>query len=210
MADAALSAGPGLIRRPELAAVLDGEQRPEHVELLLGCGRDRARRIEVAGRRDFGPHLVTLDHNADHEPDVVWDLGQLPLPFRDDTFTELHAYEVLEHTGRQGDWRFFFAQFSEFWRILRPGGILAATCPSWRSMWAWGDPSHTRVITSGSLVFLSQQQYRIQVDGKGPQGDKGRTPMSDFRFVYSADFETLLSQEDAEQLVFVLRALKGD
>jgi hypothetical protein len=210
MADAALSVGPWLIRRPELAAVLAGALRPKHVELLLGCGRDRARRIEIAGRRTFGPHLVTLDHNADHEPDVVWDLEQLPLPFRDDVFTELHAYEVLEHTGRLGDWRFFFAQFSEFWRILRPGGIFAATCPSWRSMWEFGDPSHTRSIRSGSLVFLSQEQYRIQVDGKGPQGDKGRTPMSDFRFVYSADFETLLCQEDAEQLVFVLRALKGD
>jgi hypothetical protein len=201
---------------PELAAVLDGAVRPEHVELLLGCGRDRARRFPLEGRHDFGPHLVTLDHNADHEPDIVWDLEQLPLPFHDDTFTELHAYEVLEHTGHQGDWRFFFAQFSEFWRILRPGGYLAATCPSWRSMWAWGDPSHTRVLTSGSLVFLSQEQYRIQVDGKGPRGDAGRTPMSDFRHVYQADFEIArdetgrpLCMEDDERFVFVLRAIKG-
>lgn len=142
---------------------------------------------------------MTLDHNADHQPDVVHDLEQLPYPFEDETFDEVHAYEVLEHLGRQGDWRTFFAQFAELYRILKPGGFLAATCPSYRSMWAWGDPSHTRVITSGTLAFLDQDEYARQV---------GRTPMSDFRFIWKGDLETLWVEEDHEALRFVLQAVK--
>ena len=168
-------------------------------QLLLGCGSTRDRRIGIEGRSGWD-ELVTLDHNVDHKPDIVHDLEQLPYPFEDNTFDEVHAYEVLEHLGRQGDWRSFFAQFSELWRILKPGGYLAATCPSWQSSWAWGDPSHTRVITSGTLVFLSQDEYRLQV---------GKTAMSDFRFCYKADFQPVSVHEDSEALIFVLRAKKA-
>lgn len=169
------------------------------MELLIGCGSTRDRRVRVDGRSVWSD-LTTLDYNDDHKPDVVHDLLQLPYPFGNDTFDEIHAYEVLEHTGAQGDWKWFFAQFSELWRILKPGGHLAATCPSFRSMWAWGDPSHTRVLTSGTLVFLSQEQYQRQI---------GKTAMSDFRFCYRADFEPVQPViENAEQFIFTLKAIK--
>lgn len=179
------------------------------MELLLGAGSSRTRRLARDGRGKWhlrtieGPgawsELVTLDHNADHQPNVLHDLEELPYPFNDDTFDEIHAYEVLEHTGQLGDWRFFFAQFSELWRILKPRGVLAATCPSYRSPWAFGDPSHKRVLTSGSLVFLDQAEYRRQV---------GVTAMSDFRFCYRADFLPVAIAEDDSNLVFVLEAVK--
>lgn len=180
-------------------------------ELLIGCGPNRDRRLRPPGRPFEWEDLTTLDWNPAHRPDVVHDLEQVPYPFDANTFEEIHAYEVLEHLGRQGDFRAFFAQFEELWRILKPGGFLCATCPSFRSMWAWGDPSHTRVITSGSLVFLSQAQYLSQVDGiPGP-----RTSMSDFRFCYRGDFEVALTPEgqrivieDGENLRFILQAVK--
>lgn len=168
------------------------------MELLIGCGSTRDRRIKIEGRTTFS-NLVTLDANAAHGPDVIHDLNSLPYPFEANAFDEIHAYEVLEHCGRQGDWEFFFAQFSEFWRILKPGGFLAATCPSFRSLWAWGDPSHTRIFTSGTLVFLDQDEYRRQV---------GKTAMSDFRFCYHADFKPIWIDEDEECLRFVIQAHK--
>jgi SAM-dependent methyltransferase len=130
---------------------------------------------------------------------VIWDLLEMPLPFAGDTFDEIHAYEVLEHTGQQGDWKFFFAQWSEFWRILKPEGAFFGTVPAYNSPWAWGDPSHTRVLPSESLVFLSQPEYEAQV---------GKTPMSDFRFVFKADFDILHTVIDASTHQFVLRAVK--
>lgn len=166
-------------------------------ELLIGCGSRREKQI-WSDNREWSS-LTTLDINSDHKPDVVWDLDKLPLPFRDSEFDEIHAYEVLEHTGRQGDWRFFFAQFAEFWRILKHGGVLFGTSPSRHSPWLWGDPGHVRVIQPESLVFLSQAEYTRQI---------GKTPMTDYRFCYRADFETVTAHDDGQQFSFALMAVK--
>lgn len=177
-------------------------------ELLLGCGAARDKRLVVHGQPKAWGELTTLDNNPDHKPDMVFDLRAIGsrfeqlaehLPFEGNTFDEVHAYEVLEHIGQQGDYRAFFAQFEEFHRILKPGGFFCGTCPSYQSMWAWGDPSHTRVITSGTLLFLSQAEYKRQV---------GKTPMSDFRSIYKADFEIVHCDEDEEGLRFALKAIK--
>jgi hypothetical protein len=143
--------------------------------------------------------LTTLDHNADHKPDVLHDLADIPLPFDGNEFDEIHAYHVLEHVGRQGDWRFFFDQFSDFHRLLKPGGLFFGVVPSWTSEWAFGDPSHTRVLPLCCLTFLDQQQYAAQV---------GITPMTDFRFYYAADFEVLESHDDGLHAKFALRSRK--
>ena len=167
-------------------------------ELLLGCGSSRAKRLAWQGRPTQWESLVTLDFAPEHKPDIVWDIAKLPLPIEDDSLDEIHAYEVLEHVGRQGDWRFFFDQFADFWRMLKPDGLLLATCPDWRSPWAWGDPGHTRVICEESLYFLMQPNYR-QV---------GSTPMTDYRSHYKADFELLQTDVRGDTLAFVLQAIK--
>lgn len=168
------------------------------MELLIGAGSARDKRVFTQGKERW-EDLITLDNNPHHKPEVLWDLTRLPLPFEDNQFDEIHAYEVLEHTGTQGDYRFFFDQFSEFWRILKPDGKLFGSCPHWKSVWAWGDPSHTRVIQKEQFMFLSQQEYKNQI---------GKTPMSDFRYIYEADFETEMAQETEVHLLFALRAVK--
>lgn len=168
------------------------------MELLIGCGLSRDKRVYMRGNESWN-NLVTLDINPDHKPDVLWNLMDLPLPFNDSTFDEIHAYEVLEHTGGQGDYKFLFAQFSEFYRILKPGGKFVATVPTPNSPWAWGDPSHTRVFCKEWLIFLRQDSYKEQV---------GRTSLSDFRYIYKADFEILVTQEQDDTLAFILEARK--
>lgn len=168
------------------------------MELLIGAGSRRHKHLTWGGRAEWSG-LLTLDINPDHKPDVVHDLTVLPLPFADNTFDEIHAYEVLEHIGQQGDWRFFFAQFSEFWRILKPGGVLLGTSPASDSNWAWGDPGHTRVISLEAFTFLVQPQYTAQV---------GVTPMTDYRFVYKADFEPRLLQIKDGGFHYIIEAVK--
>jgi SAM-dependent methyltransferase len=168
-------------------------------ELLLGCGSNWLKKIIHPGTPATWQNLITLDNNNDHNPHVAWDMEKIPLPFEDNFFDEVHAYEVLEHIGNQGDYKFFFAQFEDFWRILKPDGLLIGTVPMWNSVWAWGDPSHKRTIQKESFVFLDQNQYKIQV---------GKTAMSDFRYIYSADFTGLLLQETSLTFSFILKAIK--
>lgn len=167
-------------------------------ELIIGSGSSRDKRFNTGGTNIFDDPIF-LDYNADHKPDIVWNLMDMPLPFEDNTFDEIHAYEVLEHTGAQGDYLFFFRQFSEFWRILKPNGMIYATCPSRFSPWAYGDPSHTRVLQKEMLMFLDQEQYHAQV---------GKTSMSDFRWIYKADFVPRMIDENEEQFVFGIEAQK--
>lgn len=167
------------------------------MDLLLGCGSSREKRAHAG--RDHWSRLVTLDMNADHKPDVVHDIASLPLPFEADTFEEVHAYEVMEHVGQQGDWRFFFDQWSDLWRILKHGGLFFGTSPHWSSPWAWMDPGHTRAMGPEMLTFLHQPEYDRQV---------GITPMTDYRFIFKADFNIVLSENVDGQFRYILQAVK--
>lgn len=153
----------------------------DYNELILGAGSTTEKRITIPGEEAFR-NPTTLDINPTHNPDVLHDLNLHPLPFDDNSFDEIHAYEVLEHLSFQGDYEFFFAEFTEYHRILKPEGKMFITLPAWNSPWAWGDPSHTRVLPPEVFTFLVQQAYADQV---------GITAMSDFRHIYKADFGIL-------------------
>lgn len=166
-------------------------------ELLVGCGNSRRKKLSFGEFVWSG--LVTIDHDPNCGADFVHDLDVTPWPFEDNQFDEAHAYCVIEHLGSQGDYRSFFALFAELYRILKPGGHFFAIVPSIKSRWLWGDPSHTRAISSECLVFLSQREYREQV---------GVTPMTDFRWLWQGDFEVVSAKDDGEDFKFVLEARK--
>ncbi len=168
-------------------------------ELLIGCGNNRSKRIKHGDIQSEWHNLTTLDIDPSCKPDVVWDMNVLPYPFEDGVFDEIHAYECLEHCGKQGDWKFFFDQFSEFHRILKPGGLICGTVPMWDSPWAWADPGHTRVIPKESLYMLSQALYEAEV---------GITNLTDYRPFYKADFELVAQNETEHQFGFILKAIK--
>ena len=96
--------------------------------LLLGAGSSRDIRA-MTPLGNVTPQIVTLDIEPRHKTDIVHDLNILPWPFRDEEFEEVHAYEILEHLGQQGDAKSFFAHFGEIYRILKPSGILAGSVP---------------------------------------------------------------------------------
>ena len=176
----------------------------DYCELLIGCGHSRLKELDPEGDNKWS-NLYTLDSNEACNPDFLHDLEEFPYPFADDSFNEIHAYEVLEHTGAQGDWRFFFQQFDELWRILKPGGFLMASVPMWDSQWAWGDPGHKRVITEGSLIFLNRENYEI-IDT-----DPEKSPLADYRPYFQSNWKVEGVQETQDRFYFVMKAIKdGD
>lgn len=166
-------------------------------ELLIGCGNSRRKKLTLDSFDWNG--LVTMDHDPLCGADIEHDLEVTPWPIDDDSLDAVHAYCVIEHLGRQGDYRSFFDLFGEIFRVLKPGGHFFAICPSLTSRWAWGDPSHTRIIQPESLVFLDQSEYDRQV---------GVTAMTDFRWLWRGDLRVVTQKDDGNNFCFVLRAEK--
>lgn len=167
--------------------------------LLLGAGNNRKLKFGV-GDMPVPEEIVTLDMDEASKPDILWNLDLKPWwPVESNAFDEVHAYEILEHLGRQGDWRGFFNDFAEIWRALKPNGFLVFSCPLPTSVWAWGDPGHTRIVSLESLAFLDQDAYAEQV---------GKTPMTDYRSYWKGDFKLIGHQVTEHNLFAILQAKK--
>ena len=162
--------------------------------LLIGCGNSRDKRIPTCGK-EWGS-LTTLDIDEDSNPDIVHDLLVYPYPLQDESFNEIHAYEVLEHLWQQGDYEAFFRFFTEIHRLLTKGGVFAASVPDSKSIWAFGDPGHRSLVTAEQMVFLSQRQYRDQV---------GVTTMTDYRRIWKGDLELIWQNSSGTSLYFTLQ-----
>lgn len=156
--------------------------------LLLGCGNDRTKKVALSGAASWTGELIALDFNPDCGADVVHDLDIRPLPFADEAFDEIGCYDVLEHLGRQGDWRGFFEEFTEYWRILKPGGLFGIIVPVGRD--ALADIGHTRFFSASYFRFLDQAWYAAQLA-------KGEA-VTDYRWAWKRDFETVAMQQIAD------------
>lgn len=177
--------------------------------LILGAGAAIPRRkIALEGKQhelfSGNDEIVTLDMNKAHLPDILLDLSNLhlggTLPVPEDYFDEIHAYEVLEHVGLQGDYLGFFREWKEYWRVLKPGGRFHGSSPKYDSCWAWGDPGHTRVMDARQFaVILNQAVY---------ERDVGKTSMSDYRAFWPKPFSfkplAIAAPDEGESTYFIL------
>lgn len=163
--------------------------------LLLGCGNSRKKKVAFEGNHEWAGELTTIDMDPNCGADIVHDLDVHPLPFPDNTFDEMGAYDVLEHLGRQGDWKGYFTEFAEYWRILKPGGQFGIIVPINKD--ALADPGHTRFFSPTWFGFLSQSFYEENLR-------KG-APVTDYRWAWKRNFEILHLEENAHHLGVVLR-----
>lgn len=150
--------------------------------LDLGCG---------AGRHSFealrrGATVVSLDYDASALPQVknlMWamvDEGQAPkepgfgvlrgdalhLPFPDASFDRIIISEVLEHIRDDA------AALAEVFRILAPGGIVAATVPSWgpeKVCWALSAEYHAPLAEGGHVRIYTRRELTKRIADSGAQ-----------------------------------------
>ena len=84
------------------------------------------------------------------------------LPFADGTFDGVVASEVLEHV--QDD----VGALAELVRVLRPGGALAVTVPSWlpeKINWMLSDDYHAPAAVGGHVRIYSATELKAKLRG---------------------------------------------
>ena len=118
--------------------------------LDLGCGsnpRNAFQATESFGvdiREDLGGRVRQAD------------LSIGPIPFGDNTFDFCTAFDFIEHIPRlswtQGKSRLAFLELmNEIYRVLKPGGMLLHSTPSFPSKEAFQDPTHVNIITEDTM-----------------------------------------------------------
>lgn len=155
-------------------------------DLLLDLGAGAGRHAFETYRR--GARVVAFDYSAAELKDVgalftaMRDAGEagtepgslaatangdaLALPFRDDTFDRIIASEVLEHVPDDEQ------ALREAFRVLKPGGTIAATVPSWlpeQVCWALSDEYHAPFVQGGHVRIYTESKLRSRMRAAGLQ-----------------------------------------
>jgi len=163
--------------------------------LLIGAGNSRVKKVFKKGSPDWTGDLVTMDMDPNCDPTLIWDLETRPFPFPDGHFDEIAAYDVLEHIGRQGDWRGWFDEMAEYHRLLKPGGVFGIIVPVAQD--ALADPGHTRFFHKNHFGFLCQGFYAENLDLGAP--------VTDYRWYWKLNYEIIYHEQNDHHLSMMLR-----
>ncbi len=136
----------------------DAAPTPPDTHLDLGCGK-RPRNPYGRGRV-CGVDIRALSSNPDFEFRAA-NLSVAPIPWDDDTFGSVSAFDFIEHIPRilaTPDGRDTFFPFvrlmDEIWRVLAPGGLLYALTPALPNPEAFVDPTHVNFITEHTHEYF--------------------------------------------------------
>lgn len=137
--------------------------------LDLGCGgtprnpyqRDELHGIDIAPPAQRGACEIRRAN-----------LALEPIPYADDSFDSLSAYDFFEHVPRvlpTADGRAtrfpFVELMNEAWRVLKPGGLLYASTPCYPYPEAFQDPTHVNFVTEGTHEYFTQPQLKARMYG---------------------------------------------
>ena len=117
--------------------------------LDLGCGSKP--------RNPFGAdELFGVDVRSDLEANVKEaDLVIGPIPYEDESFEYLTAFDFIEHIPRviyAPTRRNPFVEFmNEVYRTLKPGGLFLSSTPAYPHIEAFQDPTHLNFITTSTF-----------------------------------------------------------
>lgn len=135
---------------------------PKTCHLDLGCGavpRNPYRRDQVIGV-DIAPRGQAAGCEM-----VQANLTLEPIPFEDNRFDSVSAFDFLEHVPRvlptpngQATRFPFIELMNDISRVLKPGGMLYALTPCYPSSEAFQDPTHVNIITDRTHLYFAGPQ----------------------------------------------------
>jgi SAM-dependent methyltransferase len=135
--------------------------------LYVGCGDDH----EISSN---GNSWINLDMNPNNNPDVVWNLNNIPLPFDDNSFDCIFSCHTLEHLHRNR-----FVHFvADAHRILKANGYLIGITPYGTTDVAWAMPQHNMLFSEITWSNLSAKDY--EKNGRLSSGDDELLPFREW------------------------------
>ena len=125
--------------------------------LDIGCGESPRNPFNAS-------HTYGLDIREDLSKNIRYaDLTVEPLPFDENMFDFITAYDFLEHVPRVvylPERRFSFIQLmNEIHRTLKPGGIFLSRTPFYPISSAFTDPTHVNVITADTFPMYFDDKH---------------------------------------------------
>lgn len=127
--------------------------------LDLGCGKDPKNpfSLEEVYGIDIREDIATKIYRAD--------LAVEPIPFEDEFFDAVSAFDFIEHIPRiiyMPNRRFCFVELmNEIYRILKTGGKFLSSTPAFPAAPAWRDPTHVNIITEETFPLYFDYQNRL-------------------------------------------------
>lgn len=106
----------------------------------LGCG--------FSAKKGY----LNVDYVKFKGVDKVQDLNEKRWDFKDNTFSEILMYHVLEHLPDT------VSVVNELWRITKPNGIIKIIVPYWSSVYQVINPTHVKAFSAMTFVDIFQER----------------------------------------------------
>jgi len=110
---------------------------------------DRRTVLHLGSGVKYDPVAVNVDVIATTNPDIVHNLDVRPWPLPDDHFTEVRAYDVIEHLDD------VVAAMEEIHRVCRHGAVVKITVPHYSCCNAFTDITHRHYFSVRSFDYFT-------------------------------------------------------
>lgn len=115
--------------------------------------------LHLGSGQKYDARAVNVDLVSSTNPDVVHDLDVFPWPFPDDRFTEVVAFDVIEHLDD------VVATMEEIHRVCVDGASVRFTVPHFSCANAYTDITHRHYFGQGSFnYFTGQNEFAFYTD----------------------------------------------
>jgi SAM-dependent methyltransferase len=116
------------------------------IRLDIGCGEAKTE------------GFIGLDIRALPGVDIVHDVEEQPWPLPDECVLMAVCSHVVEHINPH---KFGFIDFmDEVWRVMKPGGEFAISCPHGNSQGFLQDPTHCNMINETTWAYFDPEEPR--------------------------------------------------
>ncbi len=121
---------------------IKGKVKTKKSILNLGCGE-----MNYHGKNEE----FKIDINPLSNPDLVWDLRNLPWPIEDNQFDVIYAENIIEHLPDT------CGVMQEIWRICKDKATVKIIVPHYTGFTSWSCPEHYKTFTSISFDYFHKQ-----------------------------------------------------